>query len=164
MTPYGLGRNPNHVRENARESGIFGFPWFQPCLFSQERWGAETWPGNIELTVVIGESPKKFMKFWHRAAEIWDLEDGQNCDFPSLISQQPYVRTSWNFFWWLSYYNSQFDIPWPCLGTSPFLRKKTWLKPWKSKNATFSGLVLWHGWDFGHGPKEEFGNRARQFF
>ena len=101
---------------------------------------------------------KIFMKFWQRAAEIWDSEDGQNCDFPSLISQQPYVRTSWNFFWWLSYYNSQFDIPWPCLGTSPFLRKKTWLKPWKSKNATFSGLVLWHGWDFGHGPKEDFGH------
>ena len=28
------------------------------------------------------------------------------------------------------------------------------LKPWKSKNGTFSGLVLWHGWDFGQGHKE----------
>ena len=97
---------------------------------------------------------KNFMNFWHKAAEIWDSKNRNFGRLPSPISQQPYVRTSWNFFWWLSYYNSQFDIPWPCLGTSPFLRKKTWLKPWKSKNATFSGLVLWHGWDFGHGHKE----------
>ena len=50
---------PTMSENKARESGIFGFPWFQPCLFSQKRWGAETWPGNIELRVVIGESPKK---------------------------------------------------------------------------------------------------------
>ena len=97
---------------------------------------------------------KNFMKFRCRVPEIWELENHNFGRLPSPISLLPYVRTSWNFFWWLSYYNSQFDIPWPCLGTSPFLRKKTWLKPWKSKNATFSGLVLWHGWDFGHGHKE----------
>ena len=54
-----LAEIPTMSENKARESGIFGFPWFEPCLFSQKRWGTETWPGNIKLTGVIGESPKK---------------------------------------------------------------------------------------------------------
>ena len=57
---WSMAEIPTMSENKARESGIFGFPWFQPCLFSQKRWGTETWPGNIKLTGVIGESPKKF--------------------------------------------------------------------------------------------------------
>ena len=28
----------------------------------------------------------------------------------------------------------------------------TWLKPWKSKNGTFTALDLPNGWDLGHDP------------
>ena len=148
-------RNPNHFWDKGQRRGQF---WIfkvltMSCFSNLVRFPDMNHKKDIKMCQ-RRVTKKNFMKFWQRAAEIWDLKEGQNCDFSSPISQQPFVRTSWIFFWWLSYYNSQFDISWPCLGTSPFLRKKTWLKPWKSKNATFSGLVLWHGWDFGHGHKE----------
>ena len=60
---WSMAEIPTMSENKARESGIFGFPWFQPCLFSQKRWGAETWSGNIKLTGVIGESPKKIYEF-----------------------------------------------------------------------------------------------------
>ena len=34
---------PTMSENKARESGIFGFPWFQPCLFSQKWWVVRTW-------------------------------------------------------------------------------------------------------------------------
>ena len=36
--------------------------------------------------------------------------------------------------------------------SSPLLRKITWLKPWKSKNYTFTALDLPNGYDLGHVP------------
>ena len=39
-----------------------------------------------------------------------------------------------------------------CPDSSPVLRKVTWLKPWKSKNGTFTALDLLNGWDLGHDP------------
>ena len=139
----------------ARESGIFGFPWFQPCLFSQKRWGAETWPGNIELRVVIGESPKK--NSW--SSDIGLLRYGTWKTAKIAIFRVSYLSSPMSelheiFFGDFSL--TYIDVVYysPCMGNLSILRKKTWLKPWKSKNGTFSGLVLWHGWDFGQGHKE----------
>ena len=39
-----------------------------------------------------------------------------------------------------------------CPDSSPVLRTMTWLKPWKSKNGTFTALDLLNGWDLGHDP------------
>ena len=98
MTPYGHGRNPNHVREQGQRKWHFWISMVSATFFSETvRCRDMAREYRIE-SCNRRVTKKKFMKFWHRAAEIWDLEDGQNCDFPSLISQQPYVRTSWNFF------------------------------------------------------------------
>ena len=153
MTPYGHGRNPNHVREQGQRKWHFWISMVSAMSFFSEtvrcrdmarEYRIESWNRRV--------TKKNFMKFWHRAAEIWDLEDGQNCNFPSLISQQPCVRTSWIFFWWLSYNTSQFPFYGSYPGTSPNLRKRTWLKPWKLKIGPFSGLNLGNGWDFKLGP------------
>ena len=141
---WSMAEIPTMSENKARESGIFGFPWFQPCLFSQKRWGAETWPGNIELRVVIGESPKKIS--W--SSDIGQQRYGTWKTAKIAIFRVSYLSSPMSelheiFFWWLSYYTCQFDIPWPCLCTSLFLRKKTWLKPWKSKNATWVTKWYW---------------------
>ena len=90
---WSMAEIPTMSENKARESGIFGFPWFQPCLFSQKRWGAETWPGNIELTVSLdlwhgwdfGHDHKESLEVWFpipnfgifqlNGAEIFDVEN-----------------------------------------------------------------------------------------
>ena len=150
---WSMAEIPTMSENKARESGIFGFPWFQPCLFSQKRWGAETWPGNIELRVVIGESPKKIS---------WSSDIGQQrygtwktakiAIFRVSYLSSPLSELHEIFFGDspLTHLNVLFYGSYP--GTSPNLRKKTWLKPWNSKNGPFSGLNLRCGWDFRLGP------------
>ena len=40
---WSMAEIPTMSENKARESGIFGFPWFQPCLFSQKWWVVRTW-------------------------------------------------------------------------------------------------------------------------
>ena len=79
---------PTISKIKAREGANFGFSRFQPCLFSQIWRGSRIW--TIKRTFEMCQrrvTKKNFMKFWQRAAEIWDLKEGQNRDFSSPISQ-----------------------------------------------------------------------------
>ena len=40
---WSMAEIPTMSENKARESGIFGFPWFQPCLFSLKWWVVRTW-------------------------------------------------------------------------------------------------------------------------
>ena len=83
----------------AREGANFQFSWFQPSPFSQIWWGSRIWTIKRKLRSVIGESPKKkFMKFWQRAAEIWDLKEGQNWDFSKSYISAALCQNFMKFF------------------------------------------------------------------
>ena len=95
------------------ESAIFGFPWFQPCYFSQNWWGVRTWTIKYHFDFCHRRVPKKFfMKICCRAAEIWDFEKAKIRDFLRPISQLPYNRSSWKIFLRLSYDRSRNGILW----------------------------------------------------
>ena len=73
---------PTISKIKAREGANFGFSRFQPCLFSQIWRGSRIW--TIKRTFEMCQrrvTKKNFMKFWQRAAEIWDLK---NHDFGPL--------------------------------------------------------------------------------
>ena len=139
------------------ESAIFGFSWFQPCHLSQNWWGVETWTIKYQMDFSHGRVSKKFfMKIWCRPAEIWDFENHEFGTFQSPISQLAYIRSSWKTFFgtlpWLKsiwYFMVHVSTP------HQFWEKwheKWQLKPWKSKNGTFTALDLPNGWDLGHDP------------
>ena len=74
---WSMAEIPTMSENKARESGIFGFPWFQLCLFSLKWWVVRTWTIKLLTDLCQRRATKKnFMKIWCSPAEIWDLEVG----------------------------------------------------------------------------------------
>ena len=125
---------PTISKIKAREGANFGFSRFQPCLFSQIWRGSRIWTIKKDIEICQRRATKIFfMKFWQRAAEIWDLKEGQNRDFSSPISQQPFLKTSWKFYWWLSSDISQCPFLWLISGNLTKFEKKDMVKTFKFK-------------------------------
>ena len=90
---------PTISKIKAREGANFGFSRFQPCLFSQIWRGSRIW--TIKRTFEMCQrrvTKKNFMNFWQRAAEIWDLKEGQNWDFSKSYISAALCQNFMNFF------------------------------------------------------------------